>query len=292
LQEVKNDPALQIVDPVIKAAVFEYNRNTDKYKDTKKFVQDALHDRILDWNLKEEIDQIKLEISEHNINEISEGWVKEWVENNHVGKTSDPNTLKIKNFIAQSLESEKNSSGLKIVQLRRVIWRRSSMKSIIGIAAALIAGVLLFRTLIPSDNPEKLYKTFYEPLAAVSPVTRGINSSKSEQYSEAIEMYNQKNYLVAASKFNELIQKDPVLAAPYFFQGLTQLELGNYNLAITNLAIVAVRSGDYMKEAQWYLGLSYLKTGEKIKAIPYFETLSASEGFYQDQAKKVLRRLK
>jgi hypothetical protein len=47
-----------------------------------------------------------------------------------------------------------------------------------------------------------------------------------------------------------------------------------------------------MKEAQWYLGLSYLKTGEKTKAIPYFEILSKSEGFYQNQAKKLLRRLK
>ena len=64
LDEVRNDPALLEIDSVVKETISEYQRNPDKIKNTQKFIQDSLNERILDLNLKEEVNQIKRDIHE------------------------------------------------------------------------------------------------------------------------------------------------------------------------------------------------------------------------------------
>lgn len=293
LEEVRNDPALPVIDLLVKESIKNFHQDPENIKNSQKFIRDALNEKLSDTVLKEEINQIKREVEELNLNEISEGWVKEWIENNQEKTVKDPRTEKIRDFINQSLEAEKYSSVLKIVHTGKSLWRKSVTLRVIGLAAAvLIAGVVLIKTLIPSDNSEKLYYAFYKPMSTISPITRGFNSSLSKQYDLAIKMYNQGNYNFAAPMFNDIIQQDNSNIAPHFFQGITQMELGNYSKAISYLSFVTSHPQEYIKEAQWYLALSYLKTGEKTKAIPYFKILSESEGFYQDQAKKLLRRLK
>jgi tetratricopeptide (TPR) repeat protein len=105
-------------------------------------------------------------------------------------------------------------------------------------------------------------------------------------------MYKQGNYQTAAAGFFNLMQQDSSFTAPRFFAGITQMELGDYSQAVAFLSGVITHSVEYRKEAQWYLGLSYLKTGDSSKAIACFEVLAGSEGFYQDQARTLLRRLK
>ena len=85
---------------------------------------------------------------------------------------------------------------------------------------------------------------------------------------------------------------DTSVIAPRFLMGITQLAMGKYDQAIHLLGSIAGRSVEYRKEAFWYLGLTYLKTGEKESAANCFEFLSKSPGFYCDRSKKLVRRLK
>jgi tetratricopeptide (TPR) repeat protein len=73
---------------------------------------------------------------------------------------------------------------------------------------------------------------------------------------------------------------------------MSQLALQNYSQTIDLLTGVANGHGEYGKEAEWYLGLSYLKTGNKAKAIDCFEYLVKSNGFYRERAENILYRLK
>jgi lipopolysaccharide biosynthesis regulator YciM len=77
-----------------------------------------------------------------------------------------------------------------------------------------------------------------------------------------------------------------------FFLGITELEIGNYSRAVELLEGVTDRQGEFYKEATWYLGLAYIKSGNKIKASECFKVLSRSPGFYSDRSEKILRRLK
>ena len=111
-------------------------------------------------------------------------------------------------------------------------------------------------------------------------------------FSLAIGSYKTGDYDRAAREFSETILKDPSVVSPRFLMGLTQLALKNYDQTITLLTGVVSDSGEYAKEARWYLGLTYLKTGDKQKAAECFKYLAQSEGFYRERAENILRRLK
>jgi hypothetical protein len=85
---------------------------------------------------------------------------------------------------------------------------------------------------------------------------------------------------------------DTSLVPPRFFLGMTHLALGNYNQAASLLEGVAGRQGEYSKEARWYLGLIYLKEGDKVKASINFEFLAQSSDYYSERSGKILRRLR
>ena len=292
LEEAKNDPDLQYIEPVIKDAILDFQQNADKIQETRKFVRGTLNEKLIDFDLKEEINQIKREIDIYDLDDISEGWVKDWIEKNQNIRKIDPNVEKMREFILNSIESKRNYSRFRIISSIQDSFIKSLRFSSIGLAAAvLIVGVILIKSLVPSENNENLYKEFFKPMYAVSPITRGNNSGFSAQYVEALKKYNQEDYRSAANLFNDIIKQNGTLEAPHLFQGITQLELGNHDLAISHFSKVVESSQEYLKEAQWYLGLSYLKMGDKSKAIFYFKTLSETEGFYRDQSKALLRRL-
>ncbi len=293
LEDVKNDPTLQETRSMVNETIYSYNGKPGYIKDNREFVTDALNERIINRELQQEIDQIKKEIDENNVNEISDTWVNEWIENSQDQETGDPRTEELREFIHQSLEPEKHHSVLKTIFNKKAAWSKATAIRVVSLmAASLLVGAILFRSLVPSGDPEKLYAAFYNPMVTLSPVTRGLSSDLAVQYNEAIELYNKGNYALAASMFQDVMVEDAFFMAPAFFYGITQMELGNYSQSVSSLSFVVGQAQEYMKEAQWYLGLSYLKIGDTAKAIPYFKALSESEGFYRDQAGKLLRRLK
>ena len=74
--------------------------------------------------------------------------------------------------------------------------------------------------------------------------------------------------------------------------GISQMELGNYDQAVKMLEDVVSRQGEYLKEARWYLGLAYIKTGNTEKAAGCFEILAGTPGYYNLRAREILRRLR
>jgi tetratricopeptide (TPR) repeat protein len=150
----------------------------------------------------------------------------------------------------------------------------------------------LIRSLLPSSDTGKLYNTYYKPFDAVSPVTRSINSNTTDNYAAAIESYRTGNYQQAAIMFAELLQKDQFVVSSQFFLGLSQLAINNNDQAINLLTATANNSGEYGKEARWYLGLAYLKTENRLKAAECFEYLAGTGGFYKERSEKILLRLR
>ena len=81
LEDVKNDPALHLINPYVKEILSGYDTFQEKYDNQRQFVLDSLEDETLpDRNLIQEITEIKQEIDDSEINRISEKWVKEWKE--------------------------------------------------------------------------------------------------------------------------------------------------------------------------------------------------------------------
>jgi hypothetical protein len=303
LEEARNDPSLPAIEKVVEEMITDYSANSTKRAENENFIKDSLAGAEKERKLREEIKNIKLEIHRSDIDGLSAEWVKEWHEKKKRDAVRGKKTDEIRDFITSSLEPVMNEPEIKlnnkedlsvaeIPQSGKGI-RRSLLFRYISLSAAAVIGVfMLIRTLLPSSTPEKLYSTYYKPFNAISSVTRDGAANKPDDYSVAVERYRLGDYRTAAAGFSNVMLVDSSVIAPRFFMGITQIAIGNYNQAVSLLTSVAGRPGEYHKEALWYLGMTYLKTGEKEKALKCFDLLSQSSGSYREPSEAILRRLK
>jgi TolA-binding protein len=293
IEDVKSDHDYSVTNDEVKVMISDYQKNTITNKDNEKFIRDSLAEETPEEKLKNEIGQINYEISHSNLNDISSEWVKEWHEKRQRNNNKDSKTEEIRNFITGSLKQEEigaeirsddnNKSGLS----KSLITRYTSLA-----AAAIIGAVFLVRSLLPSDDPQKIFSKYYEPFYAVSSITRSTGARESESFTKAIGNYKSGDYQAAAIGFSEAMLNETESFTAGFFLGITEIELGNYNKAIDLLGGVVNLKGEYTKEAIWYLGLAYIKSGNKIKASECFELLARSSGFYSNRSEKIRRLLR
>jgi TolA-binding protein len=293
IEDIKNDPGLPGTRKDVKNMISEYNKSSARNNGNEKFIREIFRARVSKEILADEIINIKQEINNNKLNDISAEWVREWHEKKQKLGIKDPKTEEIRDFISGSIDSSGSEPETiaetdgKKGQGRRLFVRYASLS-----AAALIAAFLLLRTLLPSSNPDKLFDSYYKPFNAMSPVTRSVNNNEPDSYSSAIESYRAGNYREATAGFAGVIEKDPSAISPQFYLALSQLALKNYAQAINLFAKYLNDPDEYGKEARWYLGLTYLKTGNKQKASECFEYLANSDGFYRERSETILRRLK
>jgi hypothetical protein len=282
--EVLNDPDRKIIDSQTKLMISEFSENQNGSTKDREFIQNSLNNFDEDHKLQLDLDQAKLEADNFRLNEETGKWVDEWNAKNH---KEDKETNNRRAFISSSLNLKVPNESLK----KRSSSRNFVIRTAILSAAALIATILIVKTLNTSDSPEKLYQEYYKPFNAYTSTTR--NSSISDNsYSNAVEKYNKGDYIVAASLFSELINDDANNISFRFFGGITQMELSNYHQSIILLNDVVSKDGEFKKEALWYLGLDFIKVGENQKARSCFLELAKSKGYYQSQAQELLNHLK
>ena len=293
LEEVRNDTSLKIIDNDVKKLISDYSTKVVGNEDNEKYIRDSFKGIKTEKEILEEIDDIKRQTQTTNVNEISAEWVKEWHEKSQKNLGKDPKTEEIRNFITNSLKPDKVEPKLSLILKEGKKFTRSLMVRYISLSAAAVIGVfILLKTLLPSSDPENLFKSYYKPFNYVSSVTRDVVVHVQDDFSVAVEQYRIGDYYSAAIGFSNIIMKDTSFVAPRFLIGIIHLELGEYDKAINMLSSIKSPANEYYKETLWYLGLAYLKTGKKEKVADCFEILSQSPGFYNDRAKKILRRLK
>ena len=191
-------------------------------------------------------------------------------------------------FVSESLSglstSDRNEGkpGLRNVMIRYL-----------ALAAVITGVIILIRSLFPSSDPNRLYNRFYTPLNLVSEVTRAsANVTANLNLEAAIGYYKEGDYQRAMDGFSNLAPDGIPEGNILFFKGITSLAVKEFYEASSLLYKAAISDGDFSKEAQWYLGLAYLKTGEKEKAAECFQKLSLMPGYYKESAGQILRRLK
>ncbi len=293
IEDVKSDPAYSITNDEVNVMISDYQKNSIPNKDNEKFIRDSLAEETPEEKLKNEIGQIKHEISNSNINDISSEWVKEWHEKRQRNSNKDAKTEENRNFITGALEEKEIRPDIRSDERKKKGLSKSMITRYTSLAAAAIIGtVFLIRSLLPSDDPQKMFSKYYEPFKAISSITRGTDASESESLTKAIGSYKAGDYKTAAAGFSKAMLNGSESFSAGFFLGITEIELGNYNKAIDLLGGVVNRKGEYTKEATWYLGLAYIKSGNKIKASECFELLARSPGFYSDRSEKILRLLR
>jgi TolA-binding protein len=102
----------------------------------------------------------------------------------------------------------------------------------------------------------------------------------ASKFNEGLNSYKAGDYIAALSLFDEIINNGPysdpddneVLVDAYFYSGICYINKKNYKDAMNSFGeiVKAFPSSKRTKEALMYIGDIYVKSGQKDKAIEYF----------------------
>ena len=163
LEEVRNDPALANLGPVVENLITDYYQNPENYRGKKVFVSNSLGKAGSDQELSDEINHIKKEIKEYKVDELAERWVDEWNEKDKSFETKNTVRKINRDFITRSLDQENDQPDLKMNRKKKSGYGKYMIRITGLAAAALVTVFVIIKALIPSSDPERLYKAFFEP---------------------------------------------------------------------------------------------------------------------------------
>lgn len=109
---------------------------------------------------------------------------------------------------------------------------------------------------------------------------------------QGVEALRGENYVLARSKFEEVIASSPQNVTAYFYLGQTELAAANYRAAIRHFR----RNLDYpaapvYEENRWFLSQAYLKADRERPARKLLEEIGASSSPFKSRALSQLKDL-
>ena len=176
---------------------------------------------------------------------------------------------------------------VKILSLTRTQFR------ILSAVAAAVVLILLFVNLpffSPGNtSPEQLFAQNFEVSANIGLQTKRSNQA-DRPASEAYRAYDDKNYGLSAQLFESIIDQSESRLTDLYHLANCYLVLEKWSEAIAALEEVAQSNSSLAENAQWYLALAYVRTGEYQKAKPLLEALTKPKDRVK-KARKILRQI-
>ena len=162
-------------------------------------------------------------------------------------------------------------------------WRNSVaiVVLLLGIAGVLGNGMM---------SVDSLYESYYEA-PSWSPERSVSNDMSYLQKANLAYVGGDFNGVIHVLESAQMdVSKSPVFQ---FYQAASLQKLGDYKQAIFGYnEIVANGDNLFVEEAEWYRSLCYLKTGDVWEAKQQLLAVINRKGFYADDAKTILRRLR
>ena len=161
-----------------------------------------------------------------------------------------------------------------------------------SVAASLILLLGITGLLTRHSSDGELYRKYYSRYETAGIVRSGVMTADQTLMS-AMQKFDNQEYNPAIGLFGEVIARDVNNMAGHFYLGVSLQETGKYQKAINEYETVITDNDNlFTEQAQWYIGLCYLQTNENRKAVKQFRKMAKVEGYYQQNAKDILRKLR
>ncbi len=189
------------------------------------------------------------------------------------------------NVIHEMVDPEPNRKKIK----------KTVSENWVGIAAAsaviLVAiGFLLTNSINPVQTSEELFDQHYEPY--IVPTNYRSAAEINNAFHMALVEYGNQDYQKALLLFEKVLIKDESRMDVTLLTGISNLEIENYNKANNSFQEVINHNDNlFIEQAEWYLALCYLKTGEQEKANLQFGKIITDNSLYKEEAEDVLKKL-
>jgi tetratricopeptide (TPR) repeat protein len=162
--------------------------------------------------------------------------------------------------------------------------------------AAVFAGIILAGSLafIGTRNiqTEEIFDRFYNSYEVTANL-RSMETHVNSDFAVAIDYYNIKDYRSAALCFSKVPDSDPKYMESTMLYGVSEFEEMNFPEAKQSFEeVISNNDNLFLEDANWYLALCHLKTGDKESAITELTSIKKSRSIYSSDARKILRRIK
>jgi tetratricopeptide (TPR) repeat protein len=191
--------------------------------------------------------------------------------------------LRAKCIVAQTELNFSSRKFVKVVQFTRKYWYAAASILLIAI---ITGGFFLLNP--GAYSAEKLFKMYYK-----SGETIGVSRSGNVNMVEALRYFSKNDFQTANGLFDEILAKDPANIAVMYYSGVSSIEIKNYPKAVQMFeSIINNKDNPYTENAEWYLGLSLLASGQIEKAEVKFKAIASSpDHYYNKDAKSLLEKI-
>lgn len=181
-------------------------------------------------------------------------------------------------------EQKETRSVAKVPRKIQKVWTIAAACMILMIG--IVGAIKVMHT--PSDN--ELFNTYYSKYE-ISGVRSGTTEADM-MFKLALHNYNNADYKKAASQFEEILENDSDVSVN-FYAALSYQEMDDYKNAIRHfLSVIDDDDNLFIEQAQWYLGLCYLQSDDRRKAVQQFEWVATrGKSHLRKKAKKIVRVL-
>jgi len=187
--------------------------------------------------------------------------------------------------IAGQINNEKQTE-------RSFIGRFSARKVIVSTVAASLIMLLSITGLVSrNDSSQELYSKYHQTYQTTG-ITRAAASDDSQTLKNALQKLENKEYNQAILMFNKLTSEENNNMVGHFYAGVALQETGKYKHAISEFnTVITHKDNLFVEQAQWFIGLCYVKTEDNTNAYKQFKDIAEKQGFYQEKAAAILRKL-
>ncbi|HDR50260.1 MAG TPA: hypothetical protein ENN90_01370 [Mariniphaga anaerophila] len=186
--------------------------------------------------------------------------------------------------ISKELEGREIKSLIPETKVHSLHWWRAG----VAVAVILLAFAGLFRN--EFGNINHTYNQYYQPpeWAPQRSVTADLNVLQ-----QANGYFTAGEYDKALLLYEKAIGENDEKFVFQFYKAATLQNLEKYEEAIPEYSQV-ITHGDnmFVEEAQWYRALCYLKLGKKDVAREQLVAIMDKNGFYKNDAKAIIRKMK
>ena len=175
------------------------------------------------------------------------------------------------------------------------LWRKFAGSRITRIAASvtlLVALAFTFQYYAGSGNrSDKVFSKYYHQYQPLN--FRSGSSELDQLYRSGLVAYQNADYETARNYFEKVVTLDKDKMEANILNGASNMELKEYKEASTSFKkVIDQKDNLFIEDAEWYLGLCYIKTKETEKAVKQFTKIARGNSIKNEEARKILKKIK